>query len=197
MMRQLIPDASACLPVPGPPAIYPSCLAFPGIHKLTDAFTLSTYNEKDFLATRVGYKLNLRGPCISVQTACSTSLVSIVMACQSLLSFQSDIAMGGGVTLITQERAGYLYQEGGIHSPDGHCRAFDAGARGIVGGAGAGVVVLKRLEDALADGDTIRAVIVGMGLNNDGSARVGYSAPGVEWSSGSLFGCHRHGRSQS
>jgi phthiocerol/phenolphthiocerol synthesis type-I polyketide synthase E len=151
----------------------------PGIHKLADAFTLATYNDKDFLATRVGYKLNLRGPCISVQTACSTSLVSIVMACQSLLSFQSDIAMGGGVTLITQETGGYLYQEGGIHSPDGHCRAFDADARGIVGGAGAGVVVLKRLEDALADRDTIRAVIVGMGINNDGSARVGYSAPGV------------------
>jgi phthiocerol/phenolphthiocerol synthesis type-I polyketide synthase E len=123
--------------------------------------------------------LNLRGPCISVQTACSTSLVSIVMACQSLLSFQSDIAMGGGVTLIPQETGGYLYQEGGIHSPDGHCRAFDADARGIVGGAGAGVVVLKRLEDALADRDTIRAVIVGMGINNDGSSRVGYSAPGV------------------
>jgi len=151
----------------------------PGIHKLADAFTLATYNDKDFLATRVGYKLNLRGPCISVQTACSTSLVSIVMACQSLLSFQSDIALGGGVTLITHETGGYLYQEGGIHSPDGHCRAFDADARGIVGGAGAGVVVLKRLEDALADRDTIRAVIVGMGINNDGSARVGYSAPGV------------------
>ena len=151
----------------------------PGIHKLADAFTLATYNDKDFLATRVGYRLNLRGPCISVQTACSTSLVSIVMACQSLLSFQSDIAMGGGVTLITQETGGYLYQEGGIHSPDGHCRAFDVDARGIVGGAGAGVVVLKRLEDALADRDTIRAVIVGVGINNDGSARIGYSAPGV------------------
>jgi acyl transferase domain-containing protein/thioesterase domain-containing protein len=154
-------------------------LNVPGIHKLADAFTLATYNDKDFLATRVGYKLNLRGPCISVQTACSTSLVSIVAACQSLLSFQSDIAMGGGVTLITQETGGYLYQEGGIHSPDGHCRAFDAEGRGIVGGAGAGVVVLKRLEDALADRDTIRAVIIGMGINNDGSARVGYSAPGV------------------
>jgi acyl transferase domain-containing protein/thioesterase domain-containing protein len=153
-------------------------LSIPGIHKLADLFSLVTYNEKDFLATRVGYKLNLRGPCITLQTACSTSLVSIVMACQSLLSFQCDIAMGGGVTLITQER-GYLYQEGGIHSPDGHCRAFDAEARGIVGGAGAGIVVLKRLEDALAERDTIRAVIVGTGLNNDGSARVGYSAPGV------------------
>ncbi len=153
-------------------------LSIPGIHKLADLFSLITYNEKDFLATRVGYKLNLRGPCITVQTACSTSLVSIVMACQSLLSFQCDIAMGGGVTLTTQEH-GYLYQEGGIHSPDGHCRAFDAGARGIVGGAGAGIVVLKRLEDALAERDTIRAVIAGTGLNNDGSARVGYSAPGV------------------
>lgn len=154
-------------------------LNVPGIHKLADPFTLATYNDKDFLATRVGYKLNLCGPCISVQTACSTSLISIVVACQSLLSFQSDIAMGGGVTLITQETGGYLYQEGGIHSPDGHCRAFDAEGRGIVGGAGAGIVVLKRLEDALADRDTIRAVIIGMGINNDGSARIGYSAPGV------------------
>lgn len=159
---------------------YHELLRIPGIHKLADVFTLTTYNEKDFLATRVGYKLNLRGPCISVQTACSTSLVSIVMACQNLLSYQSDIALGGGVTLITQERGGYLYQEGGIHSPDGHCRAFDADARGIVGGAGAGVVVLKRLEDALVDRDSIRAVILGMGLNNDGSARVGYSAPSVK-----------------
>jgi len=159
---------------------YYELLQIPEIHKITDVFTLTTYNEKDFLATRVGYKLNLRGPCISVQTACSTSLVSIVMACQSLLAYQSDIALGGGVTLTTQERGGYVYQEGGIHSPDGHCRAFDAEARGIVGGAGAGVVVLKRLEDALVDRDTIRAVILGMGINNDGSARVGYSAPSVK-----------------
>jgi acyl transferase domain-containing protein len=101
------------------------------------------------------------------------------MACQSLLSCQSDIALGGGVTLLTRERQGYFYQEGGIQSPDGHCRAFDADARGIAGGAGAGAVVLKRLEDALADRDTIHAVVLGTGLNNDGATRVGFFAPGV------------------
>jgi len=153
--------------------------SIPGIHKLADPVTLATCADKDFLAPRVAYKLNLRGPSISVQTACSTSLVSIVMACQSLLSCQSDIALGGGVTLLTRERQGYFCQEGGIHSPDGHCRAFDADARGIAGGAGAGVVVLKRLEDALADRDTIHAVVLGTGLNNDGATRVGFSAPGV------------------
>lgn len=154
-------------------------LSIPGIDKLADAFTISTCADKDFLATRVGYKLNLRGPCISVQTACSTSLVSIVMACQSLLSYQSDIALGGGVTVLGSEHRGYLYQEGGIHSPDGHCRAFDADAKGITGGSGAGVVVLKRLEDALADADTIHAIVLGTGLNNDGSNRIGFSAPGI------------------
>jgi len=102
--------------------------SIPGIHKLADPVTLATCADKDFLAPRVAYKLNLRGPSISVQTACSTSLVSIVMACQSLLSCQSDIALGGGVTLLTRERQGYFYQEGSIHSPDGHCRAFDADA---------------------------------------------------------------------
>ena len=154
-------------------------LSIPGIDKLADPFTLLTCADKDFLATRVGYKMNLRGPCISVQTACSTSLVSIVMACQSLLSYHSDIALGGGVTLLAREHQGYLYQEGGIHSRDGHCRAFDADAQGITGGSGTGVVVLKRLEDALADGDTIHAIVLGTGLNNDGSTRVGFSAPGI------------------
>ncbi|HEY6351463.1 MAG TPA: beta-ketoacyl synthase N-terminal-like domain-containing protein [Candidatus Angelobacter sp.] len=154
-------------------------MSIPGIQKLTDTFTLFTCADRDFLATRVGYKLNLRGPCITVQTACSTSLVSIVMACQSLLNYQSDIALGGGVTLTTRGRQGYFYQEGGIHSPDGHCRTFDADARGISGGAGAGVVVLKRLEDALADHDAIHAVVLGTGVNNDGSSRIGFSAPGV------------------
>lgn len=153
--------------------------SIPGIHQLADPVTLATCADKDFLAPRIAYKLNLRGPCISVQTACSTSLVSIVMACQSLLSCQSDIALGGGVTLLTKGNQGYFYQEGSIHSPDGHCRAFDAEARGIAGGAGAGVVVLKRLEDALADRDTIHAVILGTGLNNDGATRVGFAAPGV------------------
>lgn len=153
-------------------------LSMPDIWEHTSPFALPTYNDKDFLATRVGYDLNLRGPCVTVQTACSTSLVSIVMACQSVLSYQSDICLAGGVTLSTRERAGYLYQEGGIVSPDGHCRTFDADAKGIVGSSGVGVVVLKRLEDAIRDRDTIHAVIVGMGLNNDGASRIGFTAPG-------------------
>ncbi len=151
----------------------------PNIHQLVDELTLASYSDKDFLTTRVAYKLNLRGPCVTLQTACSTSLVSIVIACNSLLSYQCDMAMGGGVTLIMHEREGHLYQEGGIHSPDGHCRAFDAQARGISGGSGAGLVVLKRLEDALAAGDTIHAVVLGVGISNDGSGRIGFSAPGV------------------
>ncbi len=118
----------------------------------------------DFLATRISYKLNLRGPSVTVQTACSTSLVAIHMACQSLLADECDMALAGGVSAaLPQEVAGYLYQEGGIFSPDGHCRAFDAEAQGTVVGSGVGVVVLKRLEDALADGDHIRAVIRGIG----------------------------------
>ena len=153
-------------------------LSMPDIWEHISPFALPTYNDKDFLATRVGYDLNLRGPCVTVQTACSTSLVSIVMACQSLLSYQCDITLAGGVTLSTKEHSGYLYQEGGIVSPDGRCRAFDADAKGIVGGSGAGIVVLKRLEDAIADHDTIHAVVVGMGLNNDGASRVGFTAPG-------------------
>ncbi|HZB45259.1 MAG TPA: beta-ketoacyl synthase N-terminal-like domain-containing protein, partial [Pyrinomonadaceae bacterium] len=137
-------------------------------------------NDKDFLPTRVSYKLNLRGPSVSVQTACSTSLVAVCLACQSLQSYQCDMVLAGGVSVRVPARAGYLYQEGGILSPDGHCRAFDAGARGTVVGSGVGIVVLKRLEDALADGDTVHAVIKGSALNNDGSMKVGYTAPSVE-----------------
>jgi len=139
-----------------------------------------TSNEKDYIATRVGYKLDLRGPCVTVQTACSTSLVAIVLACQSLLNYQSDICMAGGVRLTMTEKSGYFYDEGGIVSPDGHCRTFDAAAKGTVFSCGSGVVVLKRLEEALADGDTVHAVVLGYGLNNDGSARVGFTAPGVD-----------------
>jgi acyl transferase domain-containing protein len=136
-------------------------------------------NDKDFLTTRLSYKLDLKGPSLDVQTGCSTSLVSIVLACQSLLNFQCDLALAGGVAVREPQRAGYLYQENGILSPDGHCRPFDAQAAGTVPGNGVGVVVLKRLEDALADGDTIRAVILGAALNNDGAAKVGFTAPGV------------------
>src|SRR5436305_1930568 len=136
--------------------------------------------DKDYLASRVSYKLNLKGPSISVQTACSTSLVAVHLACQSLQDYQSDLALAGGVSIQVPQKAGYRYQEGGILSPDGHCRAFDRKAGGTVFSSGAGVVVLKRLADALADGDTILAVIRGSAVNNDGAAKVGFTAPSVE-----------------
>jgi acyl transferase domain-containing protein/acyl carrier protein len=137
-------------------------------------------NEGDFLTTRVSYKLNLKGPSVLVQTACSTSLVAIHLACQSLLAGESDLALAGGVSIDTPQTAGYFYQESSVMSPDGHCRAFDERAAGTVNGSGVGVVVLKRLADALADGDTVHAVILGSAVNNDGSAKVGFTAPSVE-----------------
>ncbi|SEN18948.1 Acyl transferase domain-containing protein [Stigmatella aurantiaca] len=143
-------------------------------------FQAGISNEKDFLATRVAHKLGLRGPCVTVQTACSTSLVAVHMACQALLSGESDLALAGGVSVSLPQRAGYVAREGDILSPDGHCRAFDARAQGTVRGSGVGAVVLKRLSDAVAQGDTIHAVILGSAVNNDGAERVGYTAPGVE-----------------
>lgn len=137
-------------------------------------------NDKDFVPTRVSYKLNLRGPSVTVQTACSSSLVAVHLAVQSLLSFECDMALAGGVSILVPQIAGYWYQEGGIYSPDGHCRAFDAQAKGTVGGRGVGIVVLKRLQEALADGDCIHAVILGSAVNNDGSGKIGYTAPSVE-----------------
>ncbi|EIE99140.1 polyketide synthase family protein [Saccharomonospora glauca K62] len=135
--------------------------------------------DKDYLATRAAYKLDLRGPAVTVQCACSTSMVAIHLACQGLLTGESDLALAGGVSLILPEVRGYLYEEGGVLSPDGHCRSFDADAKGTVPGSGVGVVVLRRLEDALADGDLIHAVVRGSAMNNDGSAKVGYTAPGT------------------
>lgn len=137
-------------------------------------------NDKDSLATRVAYKLDLRGPAVSVQTACSTSLAAVHLACRGLLNYEADMALAGGVWLNLLQEGGYRYQPGAILSPDGHCRAFDAEAAGTVLGSGAGIVVLKRLADALADGDTIHAVIKGSALNNDGAAKVGYTAPSVD-----------------
>ncbi|HEV2845117.1 MAG TPA: polyketide synthase, partial [Thermoanaerobaculia bacterium] len=136
--------------------------------------------DKDHLATRVSYKLDLKGPSLTVQTACSSSLVAVDLARQSLLAYGCDMALAGGVTVAVPHRAGYLYQEGGILSPDGRCRAFDERAAGTLFGSGVGIVVLKRLRDALADGDSIRAVIKGSAVNNDGALKVGYTAPGVE-----------------
>lgn len=136
--------------------------------------------DKDFFSTRVSYKLNLKGPSITVQTACSTSLVAVTQACQSLLTYQCDMALAGGVSVHAPRISGYLYQEEGINSPDGHCRSFDADARGTVSAEGVGVVVLKRLADAIEDGDTIDAVIMAAAINNDGSDKVGFTAPSVE-----------------
>ena len=137
-------------------------------------------NDKDFLATFISYKLNLKGPSHSIQTACSTSLVAVDQACRSLREERCEIAIAGGVTLQMVQPFGYLYEEGAIMSPDGHCRPFDADASGTVFGDGVGVVVLKRLDDALADGDHIHAVIKGSATNNDGANKVGFTAPSVE-----------------
>jgi acyl transferase domain-containing protein len=137
-------------------------------------------NDKDFVATRVAYKLDLKGPSLAVQTGCSSSLVAVHLACQSVLNGECDLALAGGVSIGVPQRSGYLYMEGGIHSPDGHCRAFDAGAQGTVGGSGAGVILLKRLAAALEDGDAIHAVIRGSAVNNDGAMKVGFMAPSVD-----------------
>ncbi|WP_172844445.1 type I polyketide synthase [Tumebacillus algifaecis] len=137
-------------------------------------------SDKDYLATRVAYKLDLTGAAVSVQTACSTSLVAVHMACQSLLGMECDMALAGGVTVAVPQKSGYLHSEGGMVSRDGKIRPFDAEADGTVFGSGAGAVVLKRYEDAEADGDTIYAVIKGSAINNDGSRKVGYSAPSVD-----------------
>jgi acyl transferase domain-containing protein len=144
------------------------------------AFQTSIGNDKDFLPTRVSYKLNLNGPSINVQTACSTSLVAVHLACQSLLAGECDMALAGGVSLSVPQRAGYFFDEGGIASSDGHCRTFDAKADGTIDGNGVAIVVLKRLADALADGDAIDAVIKGSAINNDGSDRVGFTAPSLK-----------------
>ncbi|HEX4494600.1 MAG TPA: amino acid adenylation domain-containing protein [Thermoanaerobaculia bacterium] len=155
-------------------------LAHPELFRTLSPFQILIGADKDYLAPRVSYKLNLKGPSISVQTACSTSLVAVHLACQSLQDYQSDLALAGGVSIRVPQKSGYRYTEGGIYSPDGHCRAFDRDAGGTVTGSGAGVVVLKRLADALADGDEILAVIRGSAINNDGAAKVGFTAPSVE-----------------
>src|SRR5277367_1610837 len=155
------------------------------VDEFTRTYQVGSYpalvgNHIDFLATRIAYKLNLRGPAITVQSGCSTSLVAIVQACQSLLAYQADMMLAGGVSISFPQKRGYLYQPDGMVSPDGHCRTFDEKAQGTVFGSGSAVVLLKRLEDALADGDHIYAVARGFALNNDGSAKVGFAAPGVE-----------------
>jgi len=148
--------------------------------KFFSEYQLHLANDPEFLATRTAYKLNLTGPAIMVQSACSTSLVAVHLACQSLLSGECDLALAGGVTLKTTPKIGYLYQEGMVFSPDGHCRAFDAKAKGTVGSQGVAMVALKRATDAIEERDFIYAIIKGSAINNDGSCKVGYTAPSID-----------------
>lgn len=143
-------------------------------------FMMMVANDKDYLTTRVSYKLNLGGPSINVQTACSTGLVTVHMACQSLLSGETDLFMAGGASVQSPGHAGHLYQPGMIVSPDGHVRSFDANAAGTIFGSGVGAILLKRLDDAIRDGDHIYAVVKGSAVNNDGGIKVGYMAPSSE-----------------
>ncbi|MFC4149883.1 beta-ketoacyl synthase N-terminal-like domain-containing protein, partial [Micromonospora mangrovi] len=145
-----------------------------------ETLELLVTNDKDYLPNRVAFKLGLGGPAVAVQTACSSSLVAVHVAAQALLEGECDVALAGGAAIRLPQPSGYLWQEGLIFSRDGHCRPFDAAATGTVFGSGVGVVVLKRLEDALTDGDHVEAVIKGSAVTNDGSAKVGYTAPGVD-----------------
>jgi len=174
---------------PGPIGVYAGCdlnsylfqlAAAPGLAEDVGSLQLEVASDKEYLASRVSYKLDLRGPSFAVQSACSTSLVAVHLACQGLLSGECDMALAGGSSLKVPQGSGYFAPEGGINARDGHCRAFDARAKGTVFGNGVGAVVLKRLTDALDDGDVIHAVIKGSAVNNDGSRKVGYTAPGGE-----------------
>lgn len=140
-------------------------------------FATMLASEKDYVATRIAHRLNLNGPAVSIHTACSTGLVAVAQAWHALTDGQCDVALAGGATVVVPQESGYLHVEGGMESADGHCRPFDAAASGTVFSSGGAVVVLKRLEDALADGDTIHAVIRGVGLNNDGGDKASFTAP--------------------
>jgi natural product biosynthesis luciferase-like monooxygenase protein/amino acid adenylation domain-containing protein len=146
----------------------------------SDSTPIFFANGNDFLATRASYKLNLNGPSVTVQTACSTSLVAVHMACRALMTDECDIALAGGITVRTPQKMGDSFVEGGIVSPDGHCYAFDERADGTVRANGAGVIAIKRLEHAIRDRDNIHAIILGSALNNDGARKVGYAAPSVD-----------------
>ena len=154
--------------------------ARPDLLETVGDYLMTTGNDNDYLATRVSYKLNLRGPSMTILTACSTSLVAVHTACQSLLNHECDMALAGGVSLKIPQRTGYLFKEGYILSPDCHCRAFDENARGTFWGEGVGIVVLKRLSEAIKDNDSICAVILGTAVNNDGSGKLGFTAPSDE-----------------
>jgi acyl transferase domain-containing protein/glutamate-1-semialdehyde aminotransferase len=149
-------------------------------------------SEKDYLTTRVSYKLDLKGPSVSFSTSCSSSLVAISQAFQALTSYQCDLAVAGAVSIAAPQHSGYLYEEGSIFSPTGHCRPFDAQAQGTVFGNGGGVIVLKRLDEAVAAGDQIYAVIRGVGVNNDGADKVSFSAPSVDGQAEAIAMAHAY-----
>jgi acyl transferase domain-containing protein/SAM-dependent methyltransferase len=159
--------------------------------KYIDGMQLMVTNDKDHLCTQVSYRLNLRGPSVVVQTTCSTSLVAVALACESLQHRRCDMALAGGVTVKVPQRGGYYYVPGSILSPDGHCRPFDAQAQGTIVGSGVGLVVLKRLAEAVESGDNIRAVILGFGINNDGNDKVGYTAPSTRGQAAAIRAAHR------
>lgn len=153
--------------------------------ELAKAYQIGAYqtllgNDKDFMPTRVSYKLGLRGPSMAVQSACSTSLVAVAQACQALLSYQADICLAGGVSISFPQKRDYPYTEEAMASPDGRCRPFDADAQGTVFGHGVGVVALRRLDDALAEGDNILAIIRSSAVNNDGAGKIGFAAPSID-----------------
>ncbi|HSD84623.1 MAG TPA: type I polyketide synthase, partial [Anaerolineae bacterium] len=160
--------------------LYHNLQAERGLIEAGGGYHVMVASDKDFLATKASYKLNLKGPSVTVQTACSTSLVAIHLACQSLRNGECDLALAGGVSVRVPPRAGYRYHEGIVLSRDGHCRAFDARAGGTVPGSGVGLVVLKLLAEAVADGDRVYAVIKGSTINNDGSLKAGYTAPSLD-----------------
>ncbi|MGD2085191.1 MAG: amino acid adenylation domain-containing protein [Candidatus Aminicenantes bacterium] len=164
---------------------------FSGTTRDIDYWAALQLTNKDFLSLRVAYKLGLKGPAIELKTACSTSLVAIHMACQALLNGECDMALAGGVTVAIPHQEGYMYREGMVLSPDGHCRAFDNRAGGLISGEGAGIVVLKPLEDALNQRDYIYSVIKGSAVNNDGIRRVGFSAPSIEGQAEVILTAHQ------
>jgi phthiocerol/phenolphthiocerol synthesis type-I polyketide synthase E len=169
---------------------YLNLLSRPDVTAAAGEMAVYMGNDKDFLASRAAFKIGLEGPAVVVQTACSTSLVAVHLACQALLGGDCDMALVGGASVTANQHSGYVYQQGNILSPDGRCRAFDAQAGGTVGGSGVAVAALKRLEDALADGDTVHAVILASAINNDGSAKIGFTAPRVEGQAAAIRAAH-------
>lgn len=165
-------------------------LPHPDLVDRAGGFGLLVHNDKDAVATSVSYRLGLRGPSLAVGSACSSSLVAVHLAVQSLLTFETDLAVAGGVGLLVPQRQGYRHSDAGIYSPDGRCRAFDAGAAGTVGGSGVGIVLLKRLSDARRDRDHVHAVLLGSAVTNDGGASQSFTAPGVDGQAAAISEAH-------